>query len=129
GNRAWGRSQFGTKISAMSRLTHVAGTHLGVECSITDAAPIPPCWGEKARLVDGGTPARARSMDGPGRSPGWSSPTLPLLANCCGRAVSGHAPTALPSSVMNSIERAALLEGQALRSLEVGHQFELHGHL
>src|SRR5215813_13453049 len=30
-------------------------------------SPIHPCWGEKARLVDGGTPARARSMDGPGR--------------------------------------------------------------
>src|SRR5262249_59446236 len=31
-------------------------------------SPIHPCWGEKARLVDGGAPARARSMDGPGRS-------------------------------------------------------------
>ena len=62
------------KISAMSRLTHVAGIHLGVECSITDAArstPVGerPCHGRKARLVgDGGTPARACSMDGPGGS-------------------------------------------------------------
>jgi len=58
----------------MSRLTHVAGIHLGVECSITDAArstPVGerPCHGRKARLVDdGGTPARACSMDGPGGS-------------------------------------------------------------
>ena len=62
------------KISAMSRLTHVAGIHLGVECSITDAArstPVGerPCHGRKARLVgDGGTPARACSKDGPGGS-------------------------------------------------------------
>src|SRR5262249_7020693 len=64
-------------------------------------------------------------------------PILQPFAVCCTRAVSGHAPTVVPSSVMNSClirspRRANEQLGRKakpLRSLEVGHQFELRRHL
>src|SRR5262249_46874929 len=64
-------------------------------------------------------------------------PILQPFAVCCTRAVSGHAPTVVPSSVMNSClirsprraNEQLCRKAKPLRSLEVGHQFELRRHL
>src|SRR5215510_9159811 len=51
------RMQTNEKNPAMSRLPHVAGTHLGIECL---SARLGGAWGIRK------PPARAGSMDGPG---------------------------------------------------------------